>query len=585
MSVADDSRLDAWIHQVTDALSELVGQDEAQARAARWRERAATNELSVMVFGPYDSGKTTLVKRLLTEAGVPVPEWLTVSGAPETTESRTVGCGDLAFIDTPGTSSGDTTSDDEASGMLPLADVLLITMTTKLFSDADGEGDRILEAARGHRDAVRFVVTQTDRTSVDPTDRPVDHRALMDTKKAELSRLLASAGIPVELSSLHAVSADPFGSVGSRTSPTPADYSKGAGWDGIEALRADLATLPAHHATLRRATALRFWQAVGTGAVTAADRRASELESALAEARQTARDTARHVAALDTLDQAARTELQSDIKAELLSAAGRERDSSIEDVVPVVQNRLESRLALWMQIWTDRLRQVAENAAHTAPDRLARPTVNLRAYLEGVIASGSPGTSGHQKPLWTLAPLIPRAEKEAEKVVGAIFRHKHEMSIDLARVELEKLDSLSFQKQAEYFKAGGRIADKEAKDSIKKSLGRAGLLTDVAPIVLEMGAFAATDALSRRSARREQQRREELHTKVEQTAGTLTERILAGELVGGVGWSDAVVSVRKGLAVGQPDAQTVASMTAELVSVNGGRQHLRDVLNLPPHAE
>ena len=44
----------------------------------------------VTFFGPYDSGKSTLLKRLLVDEGCKVPDWLTISPRPETFEQNKI---------------------------------------------------------------------------------------------------------------------------------------------------------------------------------------------------------------------------------------------------------------------------------------------------------------------------------------------------------------------------------------------------------------------------------------------------------------------------------------------------------------
>src|SRR3954466_12451635 len=62
--------------------------------------------LTVTFAGAYSSGKTSLLKRLLFDFGIPVPEDLAVGADPTTFDPRTEQAGSLLLADTPGLGSG-----------------------------------------------------------------------------------------------------------------------------------------------------------------------------------------------------------------------------------------------------------------------------------------------------------------------------------------------------------------------------------------------------------------------------------------------------------------------------------------------
>ena len=96
------SDLSEWTETMWRVLSGLPAAPEAVAsQRRRWEDLRQSDKLTTVIFGAYDAGKSTLLKRLLVEAGTAVPEWLTVSGRRETFEVLSVQSEGIVFVDTP----------------------------------------------------------------------------------------------------------------------------------------------------------------------------------------------------------------------------------------------------------------------------------------------------------------------------------------------------------------------------------------------------------------------------------------------------------------------------------------------------
>ena len=123
--------VNGWIGQAWATLETIPGASSAVAQERlRWDEFHALDTLEVVLFGAYDAGKSSLLKRLLVDWGSPVPEWLTVSGRRETFESKRVEVTGLGLTDTPGLSSGNGEHDDLTLGAMRIADAYLWVMVT-----------------------------------------------------------------------------------------------------------------------------------------------------------------------------------------------------------------------------------------------------------------------------------------------------------------------------------------------------------------------------------------------------------------------------------------------------------------------
>jgi hypothetical protein len=77
-------------------------------------------------------------------------------------------------------------------------------------------------------------------------------------------------------------------------------------------------------------------------------------------------------------------------------------------------------------------------------------------------------------------------------------------------------------------------------------------------------------------------RRAELQASIERTADEIVARVLGAEAAGGVGWTDAVESIRQDLRSRVPDEQVLNSMAEELALLEAAQHDLNAVLAEAP---
>ncbi len=94
----------------------------------RWEAHARRGDVVVTLFGPYDSGKSSLLKRLLIDDDRPAPDWLTVSGRRETFEPREAEVMGVVIRDTPGIAGGNELHEKAAGEALLLSDVVVLVL-------------------------------------------------------------------------------------------------------------------------------------------------------------------------------------------------------------------------------------------------------------------------------------------------------------------------------------------------------------------------------------------------------------------------------------------------------------------------
>lgn len=206
--------------------------EAARPVVGQLRTLAALDRPLLVLAGDYNVGKTSLVRRLLAEAGKPIPDSLEVRADPTT---RTAMAHDLLgfrLVDTPGFGSGKSEDDvaaatamTDASASLWLVDGAVRADTLDRLCASLSEDRTTGRADRWSRTVL--VIGRGDELFGDPRIDPASYAERADGKKREYVLALAELGIDFPLSRIFVVAADPYGS--GRT-----DGHRD--WDGIDAL-------------------------------------------------------------------------------------------------------------------------------------------------------------------------------------------------------------------------------------------------------------------------------------------------------------------------------------------------------------
>ena len=162
-----------WLSLLTDLLA-----DDPRARPMldELTALAADRCPRVLLYGDYNVGKSSFIKRLLVDDGQTAPENLTVRGAPETAAVHSFDWLGLRLIDTPGLQSGVTGHSELAQAQLPDAALVVYMLgATGVVGDRAGL-DRVLRGDPEHGivpklDRTIFVVNRADELEHQPVRR------------------------------------------------------------------------------------------------------------------------------------------------------------------------------------------------------------------------------------------------------------------------------------------------------------------------------------------------------------------------------------------------------------------------------
>lgn len=269
------SAADEWLSEARQVLSSHL-----RARSVLQRiEQVAGSLPRVHVVGDYNAGKSSLIRRLLADAGQEVPQDLAVGAAPTTTHAREYTWEGLLLVDTPGFQSGRSDDAEEALRALADAAVVLYVMQPNLMTGTpvqigplfhdDREAGRISKLGR-----TLFVINRSDELGADPLESPAELSRIRERKMEELLMAMSARSIAVDRRQIMFVASDPFGLAGARGKWATTSFDAHRSWDGVTALSKALTS----------AAALRHRQWVDVGVLHgAAARMASLARSVFAE--------------------------------------------------------------------------------------------------------------------------------------------------------------------------------------------------------------------------------------------------------------------------------------------------------------
>lgn len=351
MTSTDFERLRSWIGEVS-------GAESVERLDAVWTEFAIREQPVVTLFGAFDTGKSSILRRLLVDAGQKVPDWLSISARHETFTDQLVDLGAYVVRDTPGLSPGgqdarSLKNSKVARSTLGLTDVLLVTLNPQLPT---GERPELLDVlAREWPDScVWFLISRSDEGGVDPTLDPVGFQEWGERKRAELrASLNLDAATPI-----HVLVPD-FGQLGAFVKePEPSTWDLSRPWDGMDELRASLASVAGLDlASSRRAAERRFWRAAVSERLVGLRAELEDLTTSRDAAANSLQRRDLFLQQVDSLMSAARVSLEGAVEDSIRRVLMRPQVNS-----SLIENTVDPVLKQWWQEQQAELTRVRQDA-------------------------------------------------------------------------------------------------------------------------------------------------------------------------------------------------------------------------------
>lgn len=474
--------MDHWASQVEQQISDLVGDEIADSVRSRWAEHAGREHVEVTLFGPFDSGKSSLLKRLLHEAGVETPDWLTVNARRETWKTNEVDADGITFTDTPGIAAGDAEHERMATETITLTDALLVIMPPQLLTS---EKDLVLDVLSGRffgpasgwafpPGALRVVISRADEGGFDPVESPDAFRSFAHSKQTELLALLRASGVNTPIDATCAIP-DPYGLVGNRTG---AAYQDIGDVDGIGELVGELRLLRERKDPLRSAARVRYLLHAGSWIATRVERHLDELALRASELQRRVDEQRTVGSEVEPLLAAARANLGAVLNDEAQAVA--ERQISAEQVDEKLRERVYARVMTWRETWDIQLGELAERLAERYDAEQRRP---MSALLDRLFeAPDSTEESSRVTQAWD---LLTRSGPVLEEAARQAIKTSLGMTLEDAQKELRRLEKLSPEDRAKAF------ADGKSGFGSERSYEQMGKVVKAAVVVVEFGPIVA----------------------------------------------------------------------------------------------
>lgn len=235
------AEIQSWRHDLEDA----ARRDPALFDIVRTFWRVAGARPAFAVLGDYNSGKSSLIRRIMVDSGRQ-PHGFDIRALPATTTANRYQFPGFDLVDTPGLQSGRDEHDTAAFETITEAALVFVVVHINLLVGNTSILEELLRgsemtAAKGGR--MVFLVNRCDELGVDPLTAPEDFLNRQHRKREELRAALAARSVDVDIDRIHCLSGDPFGLVGGDVTAGPADFDEHRLWDGVAALTGALSGL------------------------------------------------------------------------------------------------------------------------------------------------------------------------------------------------------------------------------------------------------------------------------------------------------------------------------------------------------
>jgi 50S ribosome-binding GTPase len=228
-----------------DAVEDAARTDASLRGVVENFRRVAAARPAFAVLGDYNSGKSSLIRRILVDDGRPHAAF-DIRASPATAAAARYEFPRFDLVDTPGLQSGDDEHDTAAFEAIAEAALVFVVLqvnfligNTSLLEQLARGSERI--AAKGAR--MMFLVNRCDEVGVDPLGAPGAFLNWQDRKREELRAAFAARSVEVGLDRIHCLSGDPFGLVGDDATAESGHFDENRLWDGVAALTSTLSAL------------------------------------------------------------------------------------------------------------------------------------------------------------------------------------------------------------------------------------------------------------------------------------------------------------------------------------------------------
>lgn len=472
----------AWIGEVS-------GEADVSRLANDWSGFAAEERPVLTLFGAFDTGKSSILRRLLVDAGQPLPDWLTISARHETFTENGVTVNGCLVRDTPGLSPGgldarSLRNSDVARSALGRTDVLLVTLNPQLST---GEHPELVDVlSRGwSNNGLWFLISRADEGGVDPTLDPEGFDAWSTRKREELKRSLKLS----DSARIFVLVADFAGLGAYESEPTPNVWDLSRDWDGMAELSAAMEEFSAQDlAAYRDAAEQRFWKQAVSSRIADVQTTLDDLRVSAEVANISRQRREGFLNQIDQLASAAQASLSGAVEDAIQRAA-----SGPEVDADSIQNAVDPVLEEWWQRQQAGLARIRQEAIQGLEEQ--REGQGWARFESVYRRFAQPENASTEK-----APaFVPKIEALSKKVTSALRGMDRVLKSDQAVKNPKKSVDL-------------------LDETRRRSVSRLGLAADIAdaalPVVLEIASMIENKVQADRDRAQQRVHREQVRAAV-----------------------------------------------------------------------
>lgn len=510
------NELESWIQQLLSSLSNLPGGGNAEVIETVWRQHEKRKQPVVTVYGSYDTGKSSLLKRLLVDDDKNVPDWLTVSARRETFEVHETEAFGCTFQDTPGISGGNLEHERLAREALALSDAFLVVLPPQLLTS---EREQILNLLTGQffstnisnaffPSSLIIVVSRMDEAGIDPSEDESGYQELAHRKQNELRNILHANNVDTTFLKIYTLAADPYQYVGSIRQPPKSAYNEFRDWDGIDILVETLQHLPEYLLNLRGKAAVRYFSWLGERALLIVNTTKLNQEAIFEECCNWKERFLLIESQLDILINAAKLNLEGMVEEQLISVS-RYGLSTVEELEEILESRFSSIFEQWTLSYDAELNKLFREAGRELKERQVRPNAKrlfefFDSEKENENESSTCDYSHSREVLSKFGDLLNQGLKQ-------LFELKFDMDLERAEVELKRLSSLSdVDKYLRSSIKGVKSQSEQNFNQLKQYVCIHRSFEIVTPILIELGTLILEEVQEQQLAQQRIQQRTKL---------------------------------------------------------------------------
>ncbi|RNL60209.1 GTPase domain-containing protein [Arthrobacter oryzae] len=489
----------------------------------QWQQFACIGDPVVTVYGAYDTGKSSLLRRLIVDSGVEVPDWLTISARHETFEVNEVRGAGCLLRDTPGFVIG---AEDAraarntqlANTAVELTDVAIVTVTPQLAT-AEFPALQALVGRDWAPGSLWFVISRFDEAGVDPESDEDGYRDRAQRKTDELRRALELGdAVPVFV-----VSQDFAQMAGSERNPDPQLWDEFRGWDGIAELCEALTNLGSRDdSSLRAFAAQRFWRKSVADSLDGLQAEVGKYLDHENFSDEGLRLRQSWVTQLDALQNSADADLRGKISETIGQTVDGQRDAN------AIEKSLAATIDSWYRMQERNVEKLLRNVDDTIALERQRPSWKQLEELADSIRVQADRSTSAEETTEIISPVVKRVADAALK----------------ALTDYEKLSMLK------------KPVPTSASSAMNMSK-RAAVATAIVPLVLEISSVAEQLIRNRTSAAERDRQRQALDAELDR-----------------IGDRAAVLALAELKPFIEAARQTILDVTAERVDLRDGLNKL-----------